>query len=139
MDGLLLDTEDKYSLCTNTILKKYGKPPLPWKIKAQMQGRPGPQSGGMIYCAFACRSTHDCYCHTMLANLSFARVTKLYERLTFGLSNLPRLGSAPNNPRRILRRTTRSPIRSLPLLSTSPRRSQTSRRPLPRHCLDWCA
>lgn len=52
MDGLLLDTEDKYSVCTNTILKKYGREPLPWKIKAQMQGRPGPQSGGVYILRF---------------------------------------------------------------------------------------
>lgn len=45
MDGLLLDSEDKYSLCTNAILEKYGKPPLPWSIKAQLQGRPGPAAG----------------------------------------------------------------------------------------------
>jgi pseudouridine-5'-monophosphatase len=45
MDGLLLDSEDKYSLCTNAILAKYGKGPLPWSVKAQLQGRPGPISG----------------------------------------------------------------------------------------------
>lgn len=43
MDGLLLDTEDKYTLVTNTILQEYGKPLLPWKIKAQLQGRPQPE------------------------------------------------------------------------------------------------
>ncbi|RCI09106.1 hypothetical protein L249_4964 [Ophiocordyceps polyrhachis-furcata BCC 54312] len=42
MDGLLLDTEDLYSLCTNLVLEKYGRPPMPWKIKAMFQGRPGP-------------------------------------------------------------------------------------------------
>jgi len=45
MDGLLLDSEDKYTLCTNAILKKYNKPPLPWSIKAQLQGRPGAAAG----------------------------------------------------------------------------------------------
>jgi pseudouridine-5'-monophosphatase len=45
MDGLLLDSEDKYTLCTNAILSKYNKPPLPWSIKAQLQGRPGPMAG----------------------------------------------------------------------------------------------
>lgn len=45
MDGLLIDSEDYYSICTNTILERYGRPPLPWSIKAQMQGRPGPQAG----------------------------------------------------------------------------------------------
>jgi phosphoglycolate phosphatase-like HAD superfamily hydrolase len=43
MDGLLIDSEEHYSEVTNTILQRYGKPNLPWSIKAQMQGRPGPQ------------------------------------------------------------------------------------------------
>lgn len=42
MDGLLLNTEDIYSRCTNLILEKYGQPNLPWSIKAKLQGRPGP-------------------------------------------------------------------------------------------------
>lgn len=48
MDGLLLDSEDKYSICTNTILERYNKPPLPWSIKAQLQGRPGPAAGAIF-------------------------------------------------------------------------------------------
>ncbi|KAK0314959.1 hypothetical protein LTR82_012953 [Friedmanniomyces endolithicus] len=44
MDGLLLDSEDKYTTCTNAILARYNRPPLPWHIKAQLQGRPGPQN-----------------------------------------------------------------------------------------------
>ena len=43
MDGLLIDTEDLYTKCNNVILHEYGKPSLPWKIKAQLQGRPGPE------------------------------------------------------------------------------------------------
>ncbi|KAJ6789662.1 hypothetical protein PWT90_08676 [Aphanocladium album] len=42
MDGLLLDTEDLYTLCVNMVLDKYGKPPMPWSVKAKLQGRPGP-------------------------------------------------------------------------------------------------
>ncbi|KAH6676327.1 HAD-like domain-containing protein [Halenospora varia] len=49
MDGLLLDSEDKYSLCTNAILHKYNKGPLPWSIKAQMQGRPGSFAGDIFH------------------------------------------------------------------------------------------
>lgn len=45
MDGLLIDSEDIYTEVTNTILARYGKPNLPWSIKAQLQGRPGPQAG----------------------------------------------------------------------------------------------
>lgn len=44
MDGLLLDTEDIYTLCVNLVLQRYNKPPLPWSVKAKLQGRPGPQA-----------------------------------------------------------------------------------------------
>lgn len=40
MDGLILNTEDLYTQCINFVLAKYNKPPLPWSIKAQLQGRP---------------------------------------------------------------------------------------------------
>ena len=43
MDGLLIDSEDKYTIAINTILHEYGKPSLPWSIKAQLQGRPAPE------------------------------------------------------------------------------------------------
>lgn len=43
MDGLLIDSEDKYTAITNAILQEYGKPTLPWSIKAQLQGRPQPE------------------------------------------------------------------------------------------------
>ncbi|KAG9186707.1 pseudouridine 5'-phosphatase [Alternaria panax] len=49
MDGLLIDSEDLYSIVTNTILERYGRPPLPWSIKAQLQGRPGPQAGAIFH------------------------------------------------------------------------------------------
>lgn len=49
MDGLLLDTEDLYTLCINTVLSKYGKPNLPWSIKAKLQGRPAPQSNALFH------------------------------------------------------------------------------------------
>jgi len=39
MDGLLIDSEDIYTLTTNMILQEYGKPNLPWVVKAQLQGR----------------------------------------------------------------------------------------------------
>ncbi|KAH6615015.1 HAD-like domain-containing protein [Boeremia exigua] len=45
MDGLLIDSEDIYTEVTNIILARYGKPDIPWSIKAQLQGRPGPQAG----------------------------------------------------------------------------------------------
>lgn len=40
-----MDSEDIYSLATNIILDEFGKPELPWSIKAQLQGRPGPEVG----------------------------------------------------------------------------------------------
>ncbi|GAB7361602.1 hypothetical protein MBLNU230_g1654t1 [Neophaeotheca triangularis] len=49
MDGLLIDSEDLYTICTNAVLHKYGKPDLPWNIKAQMQGRPGPEAGNILF------------------------------------------------------------------------------------------
>lgn len=52
MDGLLIDSEDQYTWVTNTILSENGRPPLPWSIKAQLQGRPGP-SAGKIFRAWA--------------------------------------------------------------------------------------
>ena len=45
MDGLLLNSEDLYSECTNAVLREHGKPDLPWNIKAKLQGRPGPEAG----------------------------------------------------------------------------------------------
>ncbi|EXJ94137.1 hypothetical protein A1O1_02530 [Capronia coronata CBS 617.96] len=49
MDGLLIDSEDKYTLVTNTILRENGRPDLPWHIKAQLQGRPGPAAGKIFH------------------------------------------------------------------------------------------
>ncbi|KAA6407780.1 MAG: hypothetical protein FRX48_08618 [Lasallia pustulata] len=48
MDGLLIDSEDIYTTCANTILRSYGKPDLPWSIKAQLQGRPA-SAAGLIF------------------------------------------------------------------------------------------
>ncbi|KAL2863397.1 haloacid dehalogenase superfamily protein [Aspergillus lucknowensis] len=49
MDGLLIDSEDKYTDITNSILRKYGKPKLPWHIKAQLQGRPQPDAAKIFH------------------------------------------------------------------------------------------
>jgi pseudouridine-5'-monophosphatase len=49
MDGLLLDSEDKYTQITNIMLARYGKGPLPWSIKAQLQGRPGASAGEIFH------------------------------------------------------------------------------------------
>jgi pseudouridine-5'-monophosphatase len=39
MDGLLINTEDLIMRCRDEILKMHDRPPLPWHIKAQLQGR----------------------------------------------------------------------------------------------------
>lgn len=44
MDGLLINTEDMYTEVTNEVLAEHGKPPLPWSVKIQLQGRPGPDA-----------------------------------------------------------------------------------------------
>ncbi|MCJ1311984.1 Pseudouridine-5'-phosphatase [Agyrium rufum] len=49
MDGLLIDSEDIYTLASNEILHKYNRPSLPWSIKAQLQGRPGPESSQILH------------------------------------------------------------------------------------------
>lgn len=49
MDGLLIDSEEIYTQVTNKLLREYGKPDLPWSIKAQLQGRPGPQAGVIFF------------------------------------------------------------------------------------------
>lgn len=49
VDGLLIDSEDAYSAVTNQILHENDRPDLPWKIKAQLQGRPGPQAGRIFH------------------------------------------------------------------------------------------
>ncbi|TWU79062.1 hypothetical protein ED733_008606 [Metarhizium rileyi] len=48
MDGLLLDTENIYTHCVDFVLDKYGKGPLPWTVKAKLQGRPGPAAVEML-------------------------------------------------------------------------------------------
>ena len=57
MDGLLIDSEDKYTDITNDILQQYGKPLLPWSIKAQLQGRAAPEVCGL---ATEARSVYIC-------------------------------------------------------------------------------
>ncbi|SCU97530.1 LAMI_0F10418g1_1 [Lachancea mirantina] len=44
MDGLLINTEDLYTVVTNEILAEHGKGPLKWDVKIQLQGLPGPEA-----------------------------------------------------------------------------------------------
>jgi pseudouridine-5'-monophosphatase len=61
MDGLLLDTEDLYTLCVNLILEKYQRPKLPWSIKAKLQGRPGPVANKLFHDWAQLPIDHDQY------------------------------------------------------------------------------
>ncbi|GMM53572.1 putative hydrolase [Maudiozyma humilis] len=45
MDGLLINTEDIYTITCNEILEKYNKGPLTWDVKLQLQGLPGFEAG----------------------------------------------------------------------------------------------
>uniref|UniRef100_A0A060TAH9 ARAD1D19536p n=1 Tax=Blastobotrys adeninivorans TaxID=409370 RepID=A0A060TAH9_BLAAD len=44
MDGLLINSEDIYTQVTNELLAEHGKPELPWDVKIELQGRPGPDA-----------------------------------------------------------------------------------------------
>ncbi|QLG72700.1 hypothetical protein HG535_0D04080 [Zygotorulaspora mrakii] len=48
MDGLLLNTEDIYTLSLNEILATYGKGPLTWDVKIHLQGLPGEEAGQKV-------------------------------------------------------------------------------------------
>ena len=39
VDGLLINSEDIYSDIYNNILHEFGKPDLPWSVKAKQQSR----------------------------------------------------------------------------------------------------
>ncbi|KAI1504126.1 HAD-like protein [Biscogniauxia marginata] len=41
MDGLLINTEDLYTICADAVLARHGRPPMPWSVKAQLMGVPG--------------------------------------------------------------------------------------------------
>lgn len=104
MDGLLIDSEDIYTFCNNIILHQYGKPSLPWSVKAQLQGRPGPE---------------------VLLLLSKPFITKqltnpLLPISTSGRRNLPRMGSTPHPSQRIPLQAMRPPTPQLPHHATPP-------------------
>lgn len=44
MDGLLINTEDIYTLCHNILLATHSSGPMTWDIKSQLQGRPASES-----------------------------------------------------------------------------------------------
>jgi pseudouridine-5'-monophosphatase len=44
MDGTLLNTEDIYTEVSSELLAKFGKGPMTWDVKINLQGRPGPEA-----------------------------------------------------------------------------------------------
>ncbi|KAK3906406.1 HAD-like domain-containing protein [Staphylotrichum tortipilum] len=49
MDGLLINSEDMVTQSTNTLLAKYGRPPLTSLIRAQMMGITGSTNGDVFH------------------------------------------------------------------------------------------
>ncbi|KUJ11917.1 HAD-like protein [Mollisia scopiformis] len=49
MDGLLINTEDIYTDCTNILLEKVGRPPMLWSFKAKLMGVPGSSTGNTFH------------------------------------------------------------------------------------------
>ncbi|KAM7206011.1 HAD-like domain containing protein [Rhypophila sp. PSN 637] len=47
MDSLLFNTEDIYTLCADNVLTKYGRPRLPWSVKAKLMGVSGSSNGDL--------------------------------------------------------------------------------------------
>jgi pseudouridine-5'-monophosphatase len=41
--------KDVYTLCANNVLEKYGRPHLPWSIKAKLMGVPGCSIGDTFH------------------------------------------------------------------------------------------
>lgn len=52
MDGLLINTEDIYTLCHNILLAEYNAGPMTWDIKSQLQGRPAAQAIELLLAFF---------------------------------------------------------------------------------------
>ncbi|CAL9727634.1 probable pseudouridine-5'-phosphatase YKL033W-A [Monosporozyma unispora] len=61
MDGLLVNTEDIYTITCNEILTKYGKGPLTWDVKLKLQGLPGPEAGDKLISTYDLPLTYEEY------------------------------------------------------------------------------
>ncbi|KAH7007888.1 GS1 protein [Microdochium trichocladiopsis] len=48
MDGLLINTEDIYTLCHNILLATYSAGPMTWSIKSKLQGRPAHEAISLL-------------------------------------------------------------------------------------------
>lgn len=63
MDGLLLNTEDIYTITCNEILSKFDKGPLTWDVKLKLQGLPGPEAGSTLINHYNLPLTYEEYDH----------------------------------------------------------------------------
>ena len=81
MDGLLINTEDIYTLCTNMVLREYGRPNIPWSVKAQLQGRPAAEVIHIISLSF------EALVFVGLSTGVFSRLNSLYCPLDLSLSS----------------------------------------------------
>lgn len=48
MDGTLLNTEDLYTEAATQMLADFGKGPMTWDVKINLQGRPGPEANRIM-------------------------------------------------------------------------------------------
>ena len=80
VDGLLINSEDIYTDIYNNILHSYGKPDLPWRIKAKQQS-----TGREV-------STPSLSFLSPAVSILIAGATKP------GLAQAPRLGPVANHP-----------------------------------------
>ena len=87
----MIDSEDLYTICTNEVLREYGKPDLPWNIKAQLQGRPGPEVRIKTTTTTTTTAKTTTTTTTEEAMLIQSWRTTVCE-------NLPRMGSTPHRP-----------------------------------------
>ncbi|KAF5096805.1 hypothetical protein D0Z00_002651 [Geotrichum galactomycetum] len=77
MDGLLINSEEIYTQVTNEILAEHGRGELPWEIKIELQGRPGPDTEFMPGAA-------ELLAHLVEHNIPIALATSSH-RLNFTL------------------------------------------------------
>lgn len=59
MDGTLLNTEDIYTEAITTLLARYGKGPLTWDLKLQLQGLPGLEANTRVVAHYGIAETPE--------------------------------------------------------------------------------
>lgn len=59
MDGTIINTEDIYTIACTEMLSRYGKGPLTWDVKLQLQGLPGPEATKTLLAHYNIDVPHD--------------------------------------------------------------------------------